>query len=140
MDIKNEILINAPARTIYDAVSTQKGVEGWWAKNCEIATKESGVSKIFFHPQGKPFDMHFRIEELYEDKKVLWSCVHNSNPAWLTTKISFDISGDDKSGKVIFRHFDFPRDYDNKMEAGSWSHFMDSLKSYCETGTGQPWD
>lgn len=140
MDIKNEIQVNASVKTIYDALSTQKGIEGWWAKNCTISTKVGEVSRIVFHPQGVPFDMHFRIEDLEENKRVLWSCVHNSNLAWLTTKISFDISGDDKTGNVVFNQFDSPRDYDSKMEAGTWNSFMNSLKNYCETGKGEPWD
>ena len=89
MDIKKEILINTGKKEIYTALSTEKGIKGWWAKNCMIDPMTGKDLKILFHPQGKPFDMHFRIEEPTENKKVIWTCTHNSNPSWLTTQIIF---------------------------------------------------
>ena len=140
MDIVQKVQINAEPQTIYFALTTQKGIEGWWAKNCVIAEKVGGIARLKFTKEGKTADMHFRLDELDANKKIVWTCLHNSNPAWLNTHISFEISGHHKPSELTFRHARFNEKYDNKPEAKSWTHFMNSLKKYCETGTGEPWD
>lgn len=140
MNIIYKKLINTSPATIYKAISTQEGVESWWAKNCNIATKVGDISKIVFNKNGQIFYMHFKIEDLKNDSKVIWTCVHNTNSEWLNTNISFDISGDENSSELVFKHYNFNDEYNNSMEADTWYQFMNSLKDYCETGKGKPWD
>ena len=139
MDIVQKIQINAEPETIYLAITSHQGIEGWWAKHCHIADKVGGITKVHFTKEGQTFEMHFRIDELDKNKKVVWTCLHNSNPAWLNTHISFEINGHHKPAEVIFKHTRFDAKYDNTMETQSWTHFMNSLKKYCETGLGEAW-
>jgi uncharacterized protein YndB with AHSA1/START domain len=140
MDIIQKIQIKADPQTVYLAITTQRGLESWFAKNCVAATKAGHISKMTFNKDGKTIDMHFRIDELQTDKKVAWTCLHNSNPAWLNTHISFEISGHHKPSELVFKHSRFNEKYDTKIDAQNWAHFMNSLKKYCETGEGEAWE
>ncbi|MFI5251008.1 MAG: SRPBCC domain-containing protein [Bacteroidota bacterium] len=139
MDIIQKIQINADPSTIYLALTSQKGIENWWAKNCVVGLKVGGISKMVFTKEGKKIDMHFRIDELHTDKKVVWTCLHNTNPAWLNTHISFEIMNHHKPFELMFKHSKFPDGYKSDMENQSWGHFLNSLKKYCETGAGEAW-
>jgi uncharacterized protein YndB with AHSA1/START domain len=140
MDIVQKIQINADPQTVYLAITTQKGLENWFAKNCVAATKVGHLSKMTFTKDGKAVDMNFRIDELDSNKKVVWTCLHNANPAWLNTHISFEISGHHKPSELVFKHSRFSEKYETKADAKSWTHFLNSLKKYCETGTGEAWE
>jgi hypothetical protein len=82
--------------------------------------------------------MQFKIEELVKDRKVRWGSTHNSNPAWLTSKITFGIAQVQKVSLVNFLHTDFPENYNCEYENTFWDKCLQSLKRYCETGEGSP--
>jgi uncharacterized protein YndB with AHSA1/START domain len=138
MDIKQTIGINADAMNIYDAVATQRGIEGWWSKNCTIATAKGEVSEIKFLHNGQTFVMNFRIDTLDPSRRVVWGCIGNSNPNWIGTTITYDIQSHGANCTLTFKHTGFQESYNNQMEGDRWAAFLESLKSYCETGTGQP--
>ncbi len=138
MEIKHIQQINADAMNVYDAIATQRGVEGWWSKNCTIATQPGEVSDINFEHNGQKFVMNFRVDALDPSKRVVWNCIGNSNPAWIGTTVTYEIQSRGADSTLTFKHSGFNEQYNNQMEGDRWGQFMKSLKAYCETGTGQP--
>lgn len=138
MDIIHTRYIKSGIEDVFKAVSTENGIRGWWCLECSSEEKLHGVSKMNFHPGGKLFEMKFITEGLLENKLVLWKCIGNTNPQWLDTEVSFEMKPSVNSVELKFSHKKFPKGYDSKMENINWGKFMDSLKSYCETGTGNP--
>ncbi len=138
MDIKHTIHINADAMNIYDAIATQRGVEGWWAKDCTISEEKGETSEIRFLHNGQTFTMNFRIDTLDPSRKVVWACTGNSNSNWIGTTITYEIMSHGANCTLTFKHTGFPETYKNQMEAERWTQFLESLKQYCETGTGTP--
>lgn len=143
MESKVKVSINKPLQAVHAAITSQKGIEGWWATNTTVATEVGGVSKMKFDKEGMIFDMEFRIDEL-KDNRVLWTCISNTNPTWVGSTISFDLNSNGNSTEVTFKHYNFDAALTEEgfgMVNQTWGHFIsNSLKSYCENGAGQPWN
>lgn len=143
MDIKHNLKINASAQTIYNAVATEKGITGWWSKDCKVGETVGSDSTLNFDKQGTIVTMGFQTLELNPNKKVVWECTKNGNPAWMGTKIITEISESGSGCDVVFSHADFDEKWKGQepyeMTKQGWVHFINSLVSYCETGKGQPW-
>lgn len=143
MDIKQVLQIKATPQQVYDAVTTQQGIEGWWSQVCHISSKIGELSFMKFIKDDRVVGMYFRIDELQPMEKVLWTCVQNGNPAWINTKLEFEIKKSKEGSELIFTHKNFDAKWKGtppyQMTIDGWQFFMNSLKSFCETGKGQPW-
>lgn len=143
MDIKHNLNLNASAETIYKAVSTQQGINGWWSKDCSVGETEGGDSLLKFDKQGTIVEMGFKTESLVPNKTVIWECTQNGNPAWLGTKIKTQITELENGCEVVFSHANFDEKWKGQdpfeMTKQGWEHFVNSLRTYCEDGQGQPW-
>lgn len=143
MDITHDLIINASAETIYQAVATKEGINGWWSKDCQVGEHEGEKSLLKFDKQGTIVEMGFQTNTLVPNKSVVWTCTENANPAWLGTKIITEISGTENGSKVTFSHAGFDKKWKGEepfeMTKQGWKHFVNSLVCYCENGEGQPW-
>ncbi len=87
--------------------------------------------------------MGFTTRDLQPKRRVEWECTENGNPAWIGTRIITEITPEQEGCKVVFSHAGFDPKWEGQeafeMTKGTWGHFIDSLKSFCETGQGQPW-
>lgn len=143
MSLEHNFKINASADKVYDAVATDHGIKGWWCKDSEVAESENGPITLNFVKDGNPVAMKFKVDELSPNKKVKWTCTDNGNPAWVGTTLEFDIK--EGNGETEF-HFDHAH-WDAQWEgtppktntSEGWDYFMNSLKDYCEKGSGGPW-
>jgi len=143
MDITHNLTIKASPETIYNAVSSEEGIRGWWSKDCNVGTEEGDKSLLKFDKEGKIVEMGFKTVSLKPNKKVVWECTENVNPAWINTKIITEISETENGSQVVFSHAEFDEKWKGQdpfeMTKTGWEHFASSLVSYCETGEGQPW-
>ncbi|MGI9542380.1 MAG: hypothetical protein ACR2MX_03920, partial [Cyclobacteriaceae bacterium] len=60
MDITHNLMINASPETIYDAVASEKGINGWWSKDCKVGEAEGEGSLLKFNKAGNIVEMGFR--------------------------------------------------------------------------------
>lgn len=143
MDITYTLNINASPGSIYKAVSTHSGINGWWSKDCKVGESVGEKSILKFDKQGTIVEMGFETKSLNPNSKVVWECTENPNPAWLGTEVITEIFGSDNGSTVVFSHAGFDEKWKGQeafeMTKGGWDHFTASLKSFCEEGAGQPW-
>lgn len=143
MEIAHTIKFQVSAESVFKAVSTQNGVNGWWAKEGMVAEEVGKPSKLIFNKQGRLVEMGFETTALEENALVEWLCTENANPAWHGTKITYRISVSNEGCTLNFCHSNFDPKWNShetfEMTKGGWQHFMNSLKKYCETGIGEPW-
>lgn len=143
MDITHNLMIKASPETIYNAVATEKGINGWWSKDCTVGETEASDSLLKFNKEGQIVEMGFRTQTLVPNKKVVWECIENGNPAWLGTKIITEIAASEDGSSVVFSHTGFEEKWKGheafEMTKGGWEHFVKSLTAFCEEGVGQPW-
>lgn len=132
--IRINVVIKASPAHVYEAVTTQEGLAGWWCKQT-TAKPEEGFVNVFLFGQ---FRNEMKITGLSPGKKVDWQCIQSIDE-WVNTNLSFDL--EDKDGKTLLRFT-----HGNWREATDmyaactydWGRFIKSLKDYCETGTGTP--
>lgn len=134
VDIKHKLVIKATPAIVFHAITTQQGLESWWAKQT-IAKPEVGFVNVFNFGTAKN---EMKVAALETDKQVVWTVI-NSTEEWKGTIISFDL--EEKNDKTIlrFNHSGWRSVTDFNAECNyAWANFMTSLKSYCEIGTGTP--
>jgi uncharacterized protein YndB with AHSA1/START domain len=141
--IETGIEVAAPAAALYRALTTTEGHRGWWTDDCEVGGAVGQESVFRFDPMGGGsghVEMRFRIDRLEPDRAVAWTCVgQRNNEDWLNTRLTFTLSPAGDRTRVDLVHSAW-RERTKVYDAcvAGWSHFMQSLKAYAETGTGTP--
>jgi uncharacterized protein YndB with AHSA1/START domain len=138
--INHRVGIKAPVSKVYEALSTVKGVAGWWTKE---TTGDSNTGKNmdvrFLSPGGKELgSMSFEVVELVPDKKVHWRFTAGPEE-WIDTDVIFDLSQQDEYTIVLFGHNNWRELVEFTSHCSmKWATFMLSLKELVETGNGKP--
>lgn len=132
--IRHRLVIKVPAERVYEAITTQNGIESWWCKQT-TAKPEVGFINTFTFGNLKN---EMKITGLTPNKKVEWQCI-TSIEEWEDTNISFDLEQQDGRTVLRFSHSNW-RAATDFFDACNydWGRFMTSLKSYCENGSGTP--
>jgi uncharacterized protein YndB with AHSA1/START domain len=136
--IKQEIRIQAPSSKVYDALTKQAGYRGWWNAVAEVPESVGGEAQLRFVKDGNPVNMRFRIDQAKPGESVRWSCIAHDMPSWVGTTLTWQLKEAGGATLLSFEHDGFQDAAPNAVAQG-WQHFLGSLKSYVETGTGQPW-
>jgi uncharacterized protein YndB with AHSA1/START domain len=136
--IHDEISINAPAAKVYQALATHAGYRGWWNAVAEVPAAPGGEAQLRFVKDGTPVNMSYRIDQLQPTQSVHWTCTAHDMPGWVGTTLDWSLEESGGKTRVVFEHAGW-KDVVPAPVAQGWKHFLGSLKSYVETGTGQPW-
>jgi uncharacterized protein YndB with AHSA1/START domain len=136
--IKDEVRINADAKRVYEALTTEAGYRGWWNKVAKVPGSVGGEAQLHFVKDGQPVMMRYRIDEQQPNQSVRWHCVAHEFSAWIDTSLSWQIKEAGNACWVSFEHGGWKAAPPEPVIQG-WKHFLGSLKSYLETGTGEPW-
>ncbi|MGC4231499.1 MAG: SRPBCC domain-containing protein [Niabella sp.] len=134
--IYHRLLIEAPAETVYEALTTQEGLAGWWTPETTINPEVGGIARFVFEPE---YFKEMEITELQPYSKVSWLC-RKGYEDWVGTTLSFELEPHVK-GTVLFFHHDGWKAYTPEFASCSydWALFFRSLKFLCETGKGFPY-
>ena len=142
MNIEHQLDLQASPATVYNALATPEGIQGWWCKECEIATAVGGLHTLNFVKGDRTVVMKFAVAELIPGEKVAWTCTENGNPAWIGTTLTFEIKAEGAGSTLSFVHGNFSEQWKGSppytMTVDGWVPFMNSLQAYCETEVGQP--
>lgn len=155
--IHQAVLIEAPVEEVFDALTTQKGLAGWWT---HAATATAEINSVARFPFGANYFKEMKIVELRPSELLKWNCIAGADE-WVGTTISFKLLGGDvesllkshpemtgqleqvhqkKLTLVIFQHDDWRKQTLMFAECSyTWGQFLRSLKLLCETGKGRPW-
>ena len=92
--IRHEVWINADAKTVFDALTTQPGLDSWWGK---ALSAEPKVGHVVEFDHGHSELLRMRITDLDPNKRVVWRCVSDfTDPAypgseWLGHELHFEL-------------------------------------------------
>lgn len=127
--------IKAPISNVYEALVTQEGLGRIWTTELVAKPELNFVNEFYFDDEATKM----KIVELVENKKIVWECI-SSDPEWIGTSISFDLSGKDGITSVVLRHENWRKLTEYYRWCNyNWAMFLLSLKEYCEDGTGTPY-
>lgn len=135
-DIVLSLDIKATPEELYQAITTQEGLAGWFTPGTKAEPKV-GTSLEFKFPHAT--DLKFCVDELERDHSVVWSNVQTI-PDWESTRIKFCITGRGDITNLQFCQTGLPPDYkDLSAFSYFWAQYMRSLKLLVETGKGEPY-
>lgn len=155
--IHHKLLINAPAREVYEAITSQAGLAGWWTPGAEAQPEVNTVARFHF---GGGYFKEMKITSLIPSKEVKWNCITGASE-WIGTSLLFELKPCDATtiadsfpemtgqaeqaksgtGTILTFHHDNWKAYTPMFAECSytWGQFLKSLKLLCETGKGKPW-
>ena len=134
--ICHRLLIKAALEKVYDALSTQEGLAGWWTPDTQAKPERGSRARFRF---GADYFKEMRVVNLDPGKKVEWIC-EKGYEDWIGTKVRFALEEED-GGTVLTLTHDGWQEYTPGVASCSydWAMFLRSLRLLCETGKGRPY-
>lgn len=136
-DSLHQVEIHANKADVYNALTTNTGIRGWWTSDCEMTTTEGGLCQFFFNDRSTHFTM--RAQKLLPEQRIFWVCEEGPKE-WKQTELWWEISEIGNNQCLVdFKHMNWQRD-DGLFPLcnSTWGTLMTHLKSYCETGVPAP--
>ncbi|WP_448634136.1 SRPBCC family protein [Pedobacter panaciterrae] len=134
--IYHKLLIEAPVEKVYSALTTQKGLGGWWTPDTVAKPEVGSIARFAFGPS---YFKEMEITELKPYSSVKWLCL-KAYEEWVGTTITFELEPHRKGSTLSFHHDGWAA-YTSEFAGCSfdWALFLRSLKLLCETGKGIPY-
>jgi len=137
-DSLHQVIIEASPATVYDAITQNAGIKGWWTDCCETTYVEGGHCTFWFDNR----QTHFTMEatRLLPNQRVFWYCIDGPEE-WIGTELWWEISQDsDDRCTLDFKHMNWKKD-DGLFPLcnSTWGSLMTQLKQFCETGEPSPY-
>ena len=128
--------VKAPRDQVYAALTTHGGLTGWWTTDVTADTTVGGRIDFRFSTN---FNAEMHITALQPGRRVEWKGI-GANKEWLDNSFIFDLG--ERNGLTLLM---FTQDYARELEDEvygrfnfNWGYYLQSLKGFCETGTGFP--
>ena len=136
VDILHEVTIAASPEKVYQALTDQSDLQGWWTEHATAKAQTGTVSEFSFYGGMAVFRLN--VDELEPGQKVYWS-VKEAVPGWDNTRITWDLAENEGQTTLRFGHRNWAStDGIYASVSYNWAWYMTSLKAYVETGTGTP--
>ncbi len=135
-DIEHIQYINAPAQRVFAALSEERGLGEIWTRTLSVEAKLGAVNEFRF---GDEVPTLMKITELENSRRMVWHCIE-SEPEWVGTDVSFDLTEADGKTAVTLKHMNWRAVTEYFRSCNyNWAMFLYSLKTYCEAGEGLPY-
>ncbi len=134
-EIIHRIGIACSPKEVFKALTTDDGLSRWWTTDTSGAGGVGAIIRFRFNGTGPDFE----VIEQQQDTLVRWKHSGEMPGPWVGTKISFQLSKDEKQTYVLFIHSGWKEQTDFMGHCSTkWAIFLISLKEALETGTGKP--
>jgi uncharacterized protein YndB with AHSA1/START domain len=129
--------VDADAKSIYEALATSDGVNGWWSNHTEGPSGVGSVMKVSFPDAPITFD--FEVTEETPGELVRWRCLAGP-PEWTDTEVSFRVERDDDGNtSVLFSQDGWATTEESfPFIAYSWAQILPRLKKLAESNERDP--
>ena len=121
---------------VFSALTTQRGLSGWWSRKVAVEPGEGGMVDFTFLDDFNP-DM--RVTKLETDARVEWTCV-SGHDNWQDNTFVFDLRPAGDATDLMFTQV-YARELSDEVYGTynfNWGYYLGSLKQLCETGEGTP--
>ena len=135
-EIVHSIDIKPTPERLYEAITTQKALAGWYTPQTKAEPKVGAIIEFRF---GREATLTFRVEKLEPTRQVVWSAVQ-APPDWRGAYLTFDITPAENAANLRFSQTGFAPDY-ALLSCFSylWAQYIRSLKLLLEAGEGEPY-
>lgn len=136
VDILHRVGIVSAPESVYAALTTQRGLSGWWTDQVDGEGAVGDTVHFRFGEHGF-FDME--VLEADPAKRVLWRVVDGPQE-WIGTQVSWDLRREGDYTIVLLRHAGWKEPVEFMHHCSTkWAVFLLSLKQLVETGKGRPY-
>jgi len=126
----------APPAKVFQALTTLPGLVAWWTTKVEGDPGQAGKIDFTFHGA---FDPEMQVTHFDAPSMLAWTCVAGVDQ-WSENTFRFWLEGRGAGTRLRFR-----QDYASELSDDDygiynydWGYYLESLRQYCETGTGKP--
>jgi uncharacterized protein YndB with AHSA1/START domain len=136
-DYQKTLRVQAAPDAVFDAVTSAAGLTAWWTE--AEGSGDAGGELRFSMSAPEPLRVH--VDEATRPTSVRWTVTECTfEPDWVGTHPTFTITpvaGD--ASELEFRHVGLTDELECiDMCTAGWNHYLASLRSYVETGRGNP--
>lgn len=135
--IIHTVHIAAPAQAVFGALTTEDGVTSWWTTQADLEAGEDGLIRFTFRDDFHPQMRQVRLER---DAIVEWVCVAGHDN-WQDNRFRFVLRAREEATSLRFVQ-EYSQELDDDTYGTynfNWGYYLNSLKTYCETGVGTPY-
>lgn len=136
-ELEDQVRIRTNPVRLYEALTRTADYQGWWAKKSTIADGAGGTCTLEIENKDSTTKMKFKIDVLERQRRVVWSCTAHDTPGWVGTTLQWSISPAGDHMILTLVHAGWKDKVPDAVKQG-WQQLLASLKSYLETGKGQP--
>jgi uncharacterized protein YndB with AHSA1/START domain len=134
--IEGRLIAAAPER-VWAALTNPDEIGHWWTNDLNAKPEVGSLAEFRFGEWGD-FVLRFEVTELDQGKRMRWM-TRQGPPQWAGTSVTWHLEPVQSGAKLVFTHDGFAQvDEMYEQTRGNWRYFLDSLKSYLETGKGTP--
>ena len=135
--IEGRLIAVTPER-VWTALTNPDEIGHWWTNDLNAQPEVGSLAEFRFGEWGD-FVLRFEVAELDQGKKVHWIYRFGSVAQWAGTSVTWYLEPIQSGTKLVFTHEGFIQiDEVYEQTRLNWRYFLDSLKSYLETGKGTP--
>jgi uncharacterized protein YndB with AHSA1/START domain len=136
--IIHTVHIHAAPDAVYRALTSERGLTGWWTTRASVEEGEGGMIRFTFRDDFHPQMRQTRLEH---GEVVEWECV-DGHDNWQDNRFSFLFR--DRNGETSLRFVQhYARELDDDTYGTynfNWGYYLNSLKALCENGAGFPYE
>jgi uncharacterized protein YndB with AHSA1/START domain len=133
-DIVHSVDIKTTPDHLYETITTQKGLAGWWTPQVKAEPMVGAINDFHFMET----TLRFRVDRLEPARHVAWSSVLVPSD-WEETHVLFDITPGNTTVNLRFSHTGFASLGGSfGVTSYSWAQYLRSIKLLLETGEGEP--
>ena len=135
--IIHAVHIHASPAVVFRAITTEKGLRGWWTEQVSAEEHIGGVIRFIF---GGDFNPQMKQVSLVANSSVRWKCV-GGHDNWQDNEFSYTLT--DRNGETLVMFMqDYSRELSDEVYGTynfNWGYYLNSLKQFCEKGVGAPY-
>lgn len=138
-----KLQVNTSPNLVFKAITAE--IDKWWTIHSNIADRLNSKLTVKF---GETTVKEMSVTKLDENKNLTWKVTKafidieglTKKDEWVGTEIKWEITPTHQGSQIIFIHKGLTPEFEcyNACESG-WNFFLNSLKSYLETGKGNPY-
>jgi uncharacterized protein YndB with AHSA1/START domain len=134
-EINHQVGIKSSANMIYQLLTTDKGLSGWWTHETDGAGDVGAIINFRFNETV----VQFQVAELIANEKVVWKHYGAMPEGWMGTEVVFQLDDVENQTFVRFSHKLWKQSCQFMAHCNTkWAVFMLSLKDLAEKGVGIP--
>lgn len=134
--IRHRIGIEGSIVSIYDCLTSLKGLSGWWASSASGVIEEGNDIELDFSGLAV---LRFQYTQIVENQIVELKCVSGPGP-WQDSTLSIDLQESENQVFVTLTHQnDNSSEEDFLYFSTKWPIYLLSLRDLIEKGSGRPY-